>query len=305
MKFSIKVILVMLLIITTAISADAYTLSGDISGGVFFGGITYVFALSIDFIGGIEYYIGIVLFGIGPYSIFDVPQGEYILAAFQDCDYSMMPSQGDYYGFYGGRLPTILEVTGNTSGLDIEIRPIPSMTIAGNIIYQGNNTGLTLLQAAVDTAFLDIQQYSIVMDSTGSGEYILFTDPGIYYIRGFMDLNLNFEFDDDEPVGYYGFPNSPMPVDVTGSNQNNIDFELYDELIVPVIEDLVISIDGQDIILSWADIPQAIVYSIYKSDLPYFDINTLTPIGSSSNPTYTDEGALSQGAGFYVVTFEY
>jgi len=231
MKRLIVLSLILAVLATIPSTASAYTLSGDIDGGVWFGGITYVYAVSLDFTGGLpDFYIGLALLGNGLYSVLFVPEGDYILFAYQDRDNNLIPSVDDYFGFYGELLPEIVSVSGNVGGLDIEISPLPATTITGTLDYSGTNTGLTFLQAATDPEFEYIEHFSILLDSAGSGEYTIFTEPGEYYIRAFMDLDWNFTYTAGDPMGYFGFPDDPALVDVTGGSASNINFTLYDPL---------------------------------------------------------------------------
>jgi len=216
--------------------AAGYTLTGDISGGVFLGGITYVYAVSMDFSSGIPaFYIGLTPLGIGVYAVMNVPEGDYILFAYQDRDYNLIPSANDYYGFYGDTLPEILTVTGNMSDLDIEIAQLPFTFITGTLSYGGTNTGLTIVQAASDPLFTDINYFTILLDSTATGEYTMFADSGQYYVRAYMDLDLSFSMSEGDPSGYYGYPDPPQLVDVTGGSAQGIDINLYDPMQVELI----------------------------------------------------------------------
>jgi hypothetical protein len=229
MKKILLLILILSVVFFPALIAQAYTLSGEITGGVFLGGITYVYAVNTEFAGQIpEYYIGLVLLGIGNYSILNVPAGDYVLLAYQDRDFNLLPSADDYFGWYGDFFPEIITVSGNMSGLDIDIAPLPATTITGEVTYSGTQTGLTLFYAATDPGFQNIATFSILLDSTGSGRYTIFAEPGIYYIEAFIDLNLNFTYNIDEPMGYYGYPGDPVAVDVTGGSAENINFAIMD-----------------------------------------------------------------------------
>lgn len=228
MKKVCLILLASAIMLFTAVDADAHTLSGEIDGAVWFGGITYVCALSLEFVYPPNLYLGLAIFGNGSYSILNVPDGEYIVLAFQDRDNNMTPSTGDYYGFYGGDLPEIVEVTGNVSDLDITVAPFPETSISGTVTYQGSQTGLTLFEAATDPNFQNIAFYSILLDSTGNGEYMIFVDPGIYYVRAYIDLDLSISLTAGDPNGYYGFPDDPVAVDVTNSAAENIDLTIYD-----------------------------------------------------------------------------
>ena len=233
-----KTVIIALILSITAFTLplSAYTLSGDISGGVFLGGITYIYAISTDFSGGVPaFYIGIALLGTGGYFVLGVPTGDYLLLAYQDRDGNLLPSVDDYMGYYGEGLPEIITVEGDMSDLDIEISPLPFTTITGTLSYGGSNAGLTILQSAVDPQFENVQNFSFLIDSTGSGDYTVFADSGLYYVRAFMDLDLNFQYSPDDPMGYYGDPGPPQVVDVTGGSADNIDFSLNDPLNVDVM----------------------------------------------------------------------
>ena len=242
------VVLALILTISAfSLPVSAFTLTGDINGGVFLGGITYVYAISTDFSGGVPaFYIGIALLGTGGYFVTGVPAGDYLLLAYQDRDNNLLPSVNDYMGYYGEIIPEILTVEGNMSDLDIEIAPLPFTTITGTLSYGGSNTGLTILQAAADPQFEDVQSFSFLIDSTGSGDYTVFADSGLYYVRAFMDLDLDFQYSPDDPMGYYGSPGPPQVVDVTGGSAQNIDFSLNDPLAIDITLDPV----GTPIVIS-------------------------------------------------------
>ncbi|MBC8278818.1 MAG: hypothetical protein H8E46_11345 [FCB group bacterium] len=72
-----------------------------------------------------------------------------------------------------------------------------------------------------------------------------------------------------------------------------------------VIDELIISVIGNDVRLTWNDLPQAQIYRIYKSDQPYFTISAMTPADSTTINEYYDEDALSESPAFYRITWEY
>ena len=224
MKKITLVILTITMFIAFADLSEAYTLSGTIDGGVNLGGITYIYAISLDFANP-TFGIGLALLGNGSYSILEVDSGSYIMFAYQDRDYNLMPSVDDYFGYYGETLPEIVDVNGSLNGLDITIAPLPMTTITGSISYAGTQTGLTIMEAATDPDFANVTNYSILFDTTGNGDYYLFVDPGIYYVRAYIDLDLSFTLDEGEANGYYG---SPSAVDVTSGSAVNINFALFD-----------------------------------------------------------------------------
>ncbi|NQS97414.1 MAG: hypothetical protein HQ591_03085 [candidate division Zixibacteria bacterium] len=128
--------------------------------------------------------------------------------------------------------------------------------------------------------------------------------------------------DGEIQVNYHTVEN---PVSVTAGIENSdgsvgLQFlydEVYDEYAMPLedgfaikyttgagaIDDLVISISGNNVILNWGGISQADIYYIYRSTEPYFDIGGMTPIGESTDPEYIDEDALLGGLYYYCVTW--
>ena len=250
MKKTTIVILLTLALCVSPLPASAYQLSGTISGAVFLGGITYVISLSLSSGTPPDMYLAFVLFGNGSYTIRDVPQGQYIIVAFQDRDNNLTPSTGDYFGWYGQQLPEILNVNGNMSGLNIRVNPMPSTQIEGVISYAGTQTGITLIEAAADTQFTQNQFYSIVLDSTGNGAYTLFLDPGIYYVRAFLDADLNLTYSPGDPSGYYGQPGPHSTVNVTSGPAQGINFAIYDPVaglsltLTPTVVPVVIPAQG-------------------------------------------------------------
>ena len=95
-----------------------------------------------------------------------------------------------------------------------------------------------------------------------------------------------------------GDPNSPLDPDSTITDMG----AFYYDQSVSVIQDLTITIDSLDIVLSWSEVPGASSYNIYRSDVPYFDITGLIPIATVTDSTYTEIDALFQTAYFYIVT---
>jgi hypothetical protein len=223
------------LLIASATEIQAFTLSGNITGGVFLGGITYVYAVRVDSIAlPPEFGVGLALLGTGPYLVLNVNAGDYILFAYQDRDNNVLPSAGDYFGWYGDTLPEVVTVTGNTSGLNIEVNPTPILAINGTLTYNGTNTGLTILQAATDPDFQNIEHFSILLDSTGTGDYTILADSGTYFVRAFMDMDLSFSYTQGDPMGYYGAPNVPNAVTITATPAQNINFTIYDPVNVAI-----------------------------------------------------------------------
>ncbi|MBC8277337.1 MAG: right-handed parallel beta-helix repeat-containing protein [FCB group bacterium] len=61
---------------------------------------------------------------------------------------------------------------------------------------------------------------------------------------------------------------------------------------------------GNDVMLSWTEIPGASVYHIYRSDEPYFDITGMDPIASITETSFIDTNALIENKFFYRLTWE-
>jgi hypothetical protein len=97
-----------------------------------------------------------------------------------------------------------------------------------------------------------------------------------------------------------GDPDSPLDPDNTIAD---IGAFYFDQLSAAIV-DLTITIENNDIILYWTEIPNAAIYHIYRSSELYFEIIGMTPIASTSEPFYTDSNALSDNNYFYRVTWE-
>jgi hypothetical protein len=220
-----RLIFVLLLLTVLAAPGFSYTLSGTISGAEWFGGITYVYGFRVDTL-SLTPYIGLALLGNGPYFVLNAPAGSYTLLAFQDRDGNLVPSIDDLMGFYGDTLPEIVEVTGNTNNLDIEVSELPFTTISGTITCPAGPFGLTLIQAASDPLFEDVITTGFLLDLTGNGEYSLFLDPGQYYVAAFLDADLSFDRSSDDPQSFWGVPNAPVMVNVTSQSAQDINLNL-------------------------------------------------------------------------------
>jgi fibronectin type 3 domain-containing protein len=72
----------------------------------------------------------------------------------------------------------------------------------------------------------------------------------------------------------------------------------------PPIANLIISIEGENAILHWDAVPGALVYHIYRSNEPYFDIAGMNPIASVTEPSFTDFEIITNNRYFYRVTWE-
>jgi predicted outer membrane repeat protein len=112
--------------------------------------------------------------------------------------------------------------------------------------------------------------------------------------------NINFNLQSTSACVDAGSPNTPFDPDSTIADMGAYYFFQQ----IP-LENLTITVSGANIILEWEQVPQAVIYYIYRSDTPYFDIGGMNPIGSNIEPSFTDENALNIGKYFYRVTFDY
>jgi len=121
----------------------------------------------------------------------------------------------------------------------------------------------------------------------------------IYQDPLFVDpVNGNYNLQASSPCIDAGDPNSPPDPDGTIADIG----AFYFDQSLPVVQDLVISIEGDDIILNWSAIPIAVSYNIYRSPVPYFDISMMIPIATVPNNSYIDINAGFESVYFYQVT---
>ncbi len=225
MRTGYSLVAALLVILLLSSVSFGYTLSGDISGAEWFGGITYVYAISLDILNP-QFYIGLALLGNGTYFIFNVAEGDYILFAFQDRDGDLVPSVDDYLGYYGDVFPELVEVTGNVSDLDIEVEPLPFTTISGTLSCPAGAFGPTYILAAADPEFEDIVDFTIPLTLDGNADYTLFVDPGQYYILAYLDADFSFSRSSADPQTFYGAPGEPALVNVSTGSAENINLPM-------------------------------------------------------------------------------
>ena len=89
----------------------------------------------------------------------------------------------------------------------------------------------------------------------------------------------------------------------TTSGLNMLLVRLKPEYILP-ISDLIINISGNDVVLNWQEIIAADGYRIYRSNVPYFDIQGMFPYTVTYTNTFVDSNAV-WGMYFYRVTVMY
>ena len=74
---------------------------------------------------------------------------------------------------------------------------------------------------------------------------------------------------------------------------------------IPIIDDLTIIIQGDNIILEWSEIPEALSYYVYRDTVPYYSITGMTSLANPTLNTFEDTGAAASGEYYYRVTVEY
>ncbi|MBU0509679.1 T9SS type A sorting domain-containing protein [bacterium] len=204
-------------------SARGYTLSGQVLGGQT--GLTllkYVFAVpaTLD-----TFYVTIAIPFLNTYAFLNLDSGGYVLFAYQDLNTNIVPDLDEPRGFYGGDIPQVFQLLGDSSGVDIELHPPNQGGFSGSISYSGANTGTTLILAHYTPDFSDLPHGgSLLFNNTGSGDYTALVDSfTTYYAYAFMDVNNNFAWDPGEPRGVYG-GEAPQPIVVQETNfPENID----------------------------------------------------------------------------------
>ena len=220
----------LILSVFAAAPAEAFNVAGHITGDTE-GGLPifeiYAVPLTLD---TFFVTVGIPLFGQISYSFANMAAGGYILFAFHDLNTNLMPDLDEPRGFYGGQPPLTLELSSDTSGIDIELVAAASGGFSGTITYAGVSTGPTFIFAHRSPALTDsIKGIGILMTNTGSGAYTCFVDSfGTYYAEAVMELTLNFQHDANEPYGVFG-GSTPAAIDVQPTDfPDNVDITLAD-----------------------------------------------------------------------------
>ncbi len=114
---------------------------------------------------------------------------------------------------------------------------------------------------------------------------------------------LNFDIDPNATSGTYPLEFEYFMYSTTGTPEAvTTDGSITISAALPEIEDLVISIDNEDILLNWSSVSGAVSYNIYRSSVAYFE--PITVYDQTNTNSYVDAGALSTGPWFYIVTSE-
>jgi len=123
----------------------------------------------------------------------------------------------------------------------------------------------------------------------------IFLDPLFYSTTG----DSAFYLTENSPCIDAGDPNSPLDPDNTIADMGAYYFDQSPQ----PIQDLLITISGENVVLQWTPVTMAVSYNIYRSDTPNFDISGMTPISTTTATNFTDNNALNEEGWFYKVTF--
>ena len=128
---------------------------------------------------------------------------------------------------------------------------------------------------------------------TGMNIYLdpLFTDPAAN----------DFHLSENSPCIDAGDPLSPLDPDGTIADIGAFCFGQTPP--APVVDDLTVTISNNDVILHWSPFTYAISYNIYRSEEPYFDVSTITPAVTVTEPEFIGLNAAAENIKyFYIVT---
>lgn len=219
--------LMLLSVVALGTPADAYTLSGHVTGGQAGFTLKYVFAVPVTLD---TVYLTIAIPILNTYTIANIAAGGYVLFAYQDLNTNLTPDLDEPRGFYGGEIPMVFELLGDSSGVDIELHASNQGGFSGTISYAGTQTGATLIYASYTPDFAGLPHGgSVLFNNTGNGDYVALVDSfTTYYAVAYMDLNNNFTWDAGEPRGIYG-GETPAPIIVQqGSAPTGIDIVMVE-----------------------------------------------------------------------------
>jgi hypothetical protein len=222
---SLRWLSILLLLTIPAVSARAYNISGEVIGGEGFP-LRWVYAVpsTLD-----TFYIMVANPFTYQYTLSGLAEGGYLLLAYQDLNTNLLPDLDEPRGWYGNSgLPQPLQLSSDTSGINITLNPPNTGGFTGTITYAGADSGGTFVEAFHTPVFDQVPAgVGFLLTNTGNGDYSAFVDSfGTYYARAFMDLNNNFAPDAGEPQAVYGGA-TPQPFVVEQTNfPDNINFTL-------------------------------------------------------------------------------
>ena len=177
--------------------------------------------------------------------------------------------------------------------------------------------------------FVYFYQFGVYFDP----EVVIAETPGYNYTGAFTptvwwnSTVCNISYPDSILLGAYSFA-APLvgsgtlvnlmmqvPETATGSTDISFSYFMYSEgtpavvttngsvtviTALPAIEDLVISVDGDDIYLDWGVITGATEYNVYREAVPYYTLITVWQTATTNS--FVDENAMLDGPWFYIVT---
>lgn len=256
---------------------SGFNIFGTIEGGLYNQGHTLVCAYSeIPDSLTISPYNSLLYYGIGNFYLFEVPEGDYIILAFQDLNGNNSPDPEDYIGYYGGLPPEVIHLTGNLTGINITLSSQPTGYISGNISYSGQSNGPTFVEAydncellgePVGFGILRLEEsQQIVFSLNGNGCYQNQMPEGTFYLRAFMDLDFSFIYNEGEPYGEYRDINGFIPIIIEEGEQiSGVDFEMNDYATITLPNDY------------WENIPTE--FSIKDVFPNPFNLSTMVRVG--------------------------
>ena len=209
-----RVLLALCLLFVLAASAGAFTLSGQVTGvdmPAIIGIVAYEVSTGTPV-------IGVANFLTGNYSL-TVAAGGYVVFAYNEIHVNAYPDLDEPRGFYGGQPPVIVQVTSDTSGINIVLEPPANGGFSGAVSYSGTQTGRTAIAAYYTPELAGVPHgLSMLLSTNGNGNYAAPVDSfATYYAAAFMDVNGNLQPDAGEPFGIYG-GDAAVPITVTATD---------------------------------------------------------------------------------------
>ena len=154
------------------------------------------------------------------------------------------------------------------------------------------------------------------VDYDADGDYDLFCPgyTGVQYYENIGNIfNPNFQF----ITINFGDVDYWVTNVTLGDIDNDSDFDMfvslqqggmhfYCNISNPLQAELIISIQGSDVILTWGNIASAVEYRIFYQDIPYFTPSGLPQaVVLPPDSSWTDAGAVNQGQKWYRVVVQY
>ena len=183
-----------------------------------------------------------VIFGAGPYTVSNVADGIYAVAAFMDLGDDMGPPQpGEPFAWYdpnGDGQPDFATLSGGVAvtGINIALHdptPPAAGSIAGQVSYAGRITGThTIIVFVARQGEQGPPAYHAIL--AGPGAYtVTNVAAGDYMVGAYMDLDGDMAAPEpDEPLAFYdaNADRQPDPVTVHGGPVTGIDIALSDPI---------------------------------------------------------------------------